>query len=150
MFFCVVCPAGFAHTLQQTTTEITWHPDTHWLEVVHSVHLDDALQLMADLGDPNGNLNVEMQAKLLLYLETAFNAKQGKNPLMFEPVGAQIEGDYLWLYQQAQVLTYPMELAIEIKLLHGYYPVVHHQINFSVGGQVQTLHLNREQNQGIF
>ena len=43
--------AAGGHKMQTTLTEMEWFPDRGTLEVVHSIHLDDVMVLLADLGD---------------------------------------------------------------------------------------------------
>ncbi len=141
---------GSAHTLQSSLTEVSWQPDGGRLEVVHSLHLDDAMVLLAALGAPGGNLSLHTEAALMLYLERNFTLSVKGQPLTLQAVGAEFRGDYLWLYQEQQVPGYPHGLTVRMTLMQEYFAAQQHQINFVVGDRVRTLRLDRITSQGTF
>lgn len=130
---------AYAHKLHYTLTEMVWKPDTGGLEVTHSVHLDDAMALLARLGDPVGELSPGSQARLLLYTQQHFQLRVGTTDLMLEPVGAQIDGDYLWVYQEQLLNNYPAGLSVQCSLLHELSTTQQNQVNLRVGEDVRTL-----------
>ncbi|MEM7099424.1 MAG: DUF6702 family protein [Pseudomonadota bacterium] len=146
----VLAKPCFAHTLAQTTTQMIWQPDTKLLQVTHALHLDDVLVLMADLGNPEGEMTVEMQAKLMYYLESKFQVKVGDELLTLEPLGAQLDGDFLWLYQEVELTTPEPGISVDIRLLHEYYPQQSHHLNFQIGTDTRSLFLGIDQPSGRF
>ena len=152
---CLLLLSGFmqlawGHTLQQTTSELVWQPDTGLLEIAHALHLDDALQLMADLGHPEGDMTVALQAKLMFYLERRFSLLQNRQPLVLDPIGVQILGDFVWLYQEVQLSSPPEQLAVEMSLLQEYHVDQSHLVNLIIGDHVRTLNLSQESPKGTF
>jgi len=139
---CLGTRAAQAHKLHYSLTELFWRPDSASLEVVHSIHLDDALALLARLGDPNGELPVSTQARLLLYTEQNFQLTLNEQALALDPVGAQIDGDYLWIYQEYPMSDYPAGLQVECTLMHGFSPSQQNQVNLRVGDDVRTLNFH--------
>ncbi len=139
---------GHAHRAHFSLTDMWWRVDQGTLEITHSIHLDDAMVLLASLGAPDGTLDVAMQAKLMLYLERTFSLTSGGDPLKLEPIGAQIDGDFLWLYQEVQLGRLPDELQLSSRLMQDFSAEQVNQINFRVGDEVRTLRLNRERHEG--
>ena len=142
------------HTLKMTTTEITWHPNNGQLEVVHSVHLDDAMLLLARLGDVQAELPVEVQAQLMVYLDEHFQLNSGAQTLPLTPIGAQVLGDTLWLYQESPSSISGAQLmqgfTVDMTFMQAYYAEQQHLINLHIGSQVKTLQLNQDSPQGTF
>lgn len=141
---------AIAHTLQQATSELVWRADTGLLEISHAFHLDDALYLMADLGHPEGEMTVQLQAKLLLYTEEHFGLAQDGQQLQLEALGAQVVGDFLWVYQEVQLSAPPSTIEVETTMLQAYFPQQRHQINLSIGDHVRTLHLSEHMPSGVY
>ena len=132
-----------AHKLQYSLTDMYWRLDSGAFEVMHSLHLDDAMTLLAYLGDPNGDLTPESQAQLLLYTEQHFQLTRNNEPLALDPVGAQIDGDYLWIYQEQNLKTYPEHLTVTCTLMHDLFPAQQNQVNLRVGDAVRTLRFHQ-------
>ncbi len=151
-FFVLVLIAGSAqtHQLQTTLTDIHWFPDRGMLEVTHSIHLDDVMVLLADLGDPAGRFDLETEAKLLLYVEDHFRLSTKGQVVTLEALGAQIDGDYLWIYQETAMPDPPEGLSVNMSVLQAYYPDERHHVNLIVGSDVKNLVLDAERNTGHF
>ena len=132
-----------AHKLAFSTTDLSWRVDRGTLEVVHAVHLDDAMVLLARLGDPRGEMDPATQARLLLYAERHFGLSREGEPLVLEPVGAQIDGDYLWVYQEYTADQPPDRLSVRCTLLHELFAEQQNQINLRVGDAVRSVRLSR-------
>lgn len=141
---------AIAHKLQYSTTDLLWRPSTGLLEIEHAIHLDDAMTLLAHLGDPQGELPLEVQAKLLLYVEENFSLTVADKVLELEPIGAKIEGDYLWIYQELQLPSLPKAIQVSLSLMQELFPRQTNQVNLRVGDTVRTLHFHRDQKLGVF
>ena len=149
---CLFATVGNAHTLRHTTTELTWRPDAQAIEVVHQIHLDDAMYLLSGLGDPRGVLDVATQARLMLYVErnVDFWRGDGTTALVAEPVGAEFEGDYLWVYQTLSVNSPPRQLRVKLQLMHEYFSDQQHLVNWIRGSTTRSLHLSTADDEGTF
>ena len=134
--------AASAHKLNYTATEIVWQPDERRLEVTHSVHLDDALRLLARLGAPDGELDLTSSARLMLYMDEHFALATGEDRLELEPMGAHIDGDVLFVYRRSAQMSLPASLEIHCRLLQdtatSLEPPVN-QVNWRVGDLVRSL-----------
>lgn len=144
----ILGPRATAHKLQYSVSDLRWRPDAGRLEVAHSIHLDDAMALLASLGDYDGAVGVRTQAQLLLYVEQHFKLSRDATRLVLEPVGADVEGDYLWVYQELDLPVFPSSLRVQCTLLHDYYPLQQNQVNFTVGDTVRTLRFDKDHTTG--
>lgn len=138
-----------AHRLQHSLSDLHWRVDDALLEVAHSFHLDDAMVLLADLGSPEGHVDPATGARLLYYVEQRFGLILDGKALELEPVGAQIDGDALWVYQEAKLKRPPDRLTVECRLLHAYHEDQQNQINWRIGQVVRSLQLSAGQPTGV-
>lgn len=131
-------PYAHAHRLNYSLTELHWRVDRRALEVTHALHLDDALVLLATLDDPRAELSVRAQARLLLYVARHFALFVADKNLLLEPVGAQIDGDYLWIYQEVALTQWPQNLQVHCTLLHELFADQQNQVTLRVGETLST------------
>ena len=148
---CVASP-GWAHKLKESQSEVRFRPDTRTIEVTHQLHLDDAVFLLRALQAGSGAhaLGPEEQAQLLLYVEHHFELQLNGRPIELEPVGAQFDGDLLWIYQEASNVAAPERVGAEITLLHDLFVDATNRINWIVGDEVESLELDRDRPAGEF
>jgi len=127
-----------AHRLNITTSDIVWLAQDGALEVTHSVHLDDALALLARLGDNSGALDLKSSARLMSYLNAHFQLVTRETPVALEPYGAHIDSGVLYMYQRAVIKTLPPALEVTNRILHDVVQGPHNQINWRVGDIVRS------------
>ena len=132
-----------AHQLQHVLSELRWFPDSGRLEVTHSLHMDDALLLLDHLGLYQGDLDARAQARVLHYVEQRFRLSAHGSLLPLEPVGAQFDGDILWIYQELEMPVLSEALQVECRLMWELFVDQQNQINLAVGSQVRSLYLGR-------
>lgn len=142
---CAVTIPTHAHKLQYSTSELIYRVDDQRLEVIHSIHLDDAIVLLAQLGDLGGTMSLETRARIMLYVEDRFFVSSGEQQISLEPVGAQIEGDALWIYQEATLERPLVNLVVRTTLMHDVFEEQKNQINLIVGDEVRSLELSRDE-----
>lgn len=143
VFLLLVGLPASAHRLNYTNTEIVWQPDEGVLELTHSIHLDDALQLLARLGAPAGDLDLPTTARLLVYMDEHFAVATQEARLELEPMGAHIDGDLLYVYRRSQQMPLPTRLDIRCSLLRDIprpsdTPLIN-QVNWRIGPLVRSL-----------
>ena len=85
---------------------------------------------------------------LMHYLERTFSLTSGRDQLELVPVGAQIDGDFLWLYQEIELKRLPDQLRLSCRVMQDFSPEQVNQVNFRVGDEVRTLRLNRDRHAG--
>jgi len=93
--------AVLAHRGHALWTDITWADDR--FEIVHRMHLADAITANRAMG---GREPIELPrslARVALYVEERFGLAQppaAEGPSPFETIGAEIEDDFLFVYQE--------------------------------------------------
>lgn len=134
---CVV-PDVLAHRLNLTTSDIVWQAEERALEITHSLHLDDALTLLARLGNPGGTLDLKGSARLMNYLNKRFHLVTAKQRLTLEPYGAHIDGGVLYMYQRVITANLPLALEVTNTILHDVITDAQNQVNWRVGDTVRS------------
>ena len=141
---------ALGHRLQFSLTNLWWRPNEGLLDVEHSIHLDDALTLLAHLGDPYGLVTQETQARVLHYIDQHFSIVVGDERLALEPVGVQIEADYLWVYQAHQLPRLPVAIQVSCSLLQDLFPQQANQVDLRVADNVVTRRFHRDHQLDVF
>jgi len=140
--------AGFAHHMPGSLTTIKRNPDTGAVEVVHRLHTHDAeLGIMTFLKDRSLTLDQLVgRARLSLYVESHFHladfsADEVGRPLQLELVGAELDGEFVLVYQQLHGKL-PCVVAVRNDILRDVFPDQVNQVNIAVDGHVKSLTFN--------
>lgn len=131
-----------AHRAKAALATIVWNERTGLLEVTHRLHAHDAQQALIDVaGSPRlGFDSVEARARLALYVEERFAlTRSGGEPLPLHLVGAELEGDYVFVFQEAEVEEPPTDLEVRCVYLHDVFPGQINTVNGEFGGPVRTI-----------
>lgn len=117
-----VAPAAFAHRAARTETEVKIHPDGQ-VDVIHVYHLQDAKDALYQAGliETPDLTPLRARAQLALYTNDRFAVMNGETSVELETIGAEIEGDSVYIYQQGQTRSGPFAIKAEMlrELLHG-------------------------------
>jgi hypothetical protein len=95
---------GFAHRGHAVWTDIVWAGES--FEIVHRMHLADAIVVNRYMGGTEPIEETRSLARVALYVEARFEllgvVKQGESvaPITLETIGAEIEDDFLLIYQE--------------------------------------------------
>lgn len=124
------------HRLNFASTHIAWQPDQRSLEVTHQIHLDDGVRLLATLGSSDAVLDARTMAQLLRYTDANFDISDRTGPIKLTPVGAEMSGDVLYIYQE--LLNTPPSVALQVsnRLLQDVFAGHRNQVNFAIGDAV--------------
>ena len=125
-----------AHRLNHALTDVVWRPDVRLLEVTHRLHLDDSARLLALVGAPNGAFTAASLAALLRYTDAHFDLWGQGGRVALAPVGAEIEGDTLYIYQEREDFPPPVSLKVSSRLLQDLWPRQVNQVNLRIGDAV--------------
>ena len=138
-FTCVVTlltgvflnPVAGAHRDHGVWTEILWTQD-HF-EITHQLHLADALTLL-DALDASASLeSLKGQALIALHLEETFSLESEGVEGSIETIGAEIDDDFLFIYQEwygQKPLLEPRFSQTALNLIYGATrATIHYQID---------------------
>lgn len=131
-------PSAVAHRLNLVTSDIVWQVDDRAFEITHTLHLDDALTLLASLGVDDGVLDLPASARLMHYLGQRFELATAEAKLVIEPFGAHINDGVLYIYQRAALNALPPALEVRNSLLHDQVSNPQNQVNWRVGDIVRS------------
>ena len=79
------------------------------------------------------------QAKLMLYVEQAFVLSDGAKRIALEPLGAEIDGEALALYQECRLAAPPQDLSIDNRLLRDVFEGQTNLVNVRLAQRTRTL-----------
>ena len=134
-----------AHRMPLGMTTVTYNPVTDSVEIVHRLHRHDAEQAMQQvIAEPAVDLmEIAVQARLALYTEAHFQIArvvEGKpgRALALELVGAELEGDYVLVYQELPG-PLPSEIAVRNDILRDLFPSQVNRVNVSTDAGVKSL-----------
>lgn len=144
LLLAVAWPSA-AHRMPGSLTTVEYNPATDRVEIVHRLHAHDAeLGVGTLLDEPDFSFDdLEDRATLALYVEkrfalAAWAGGEGGEQITLSLVGAELEGDWIFVYQEyAEAL--PAEFAVRDDILRDVFPAQANQVNVSLAGSVRTL-----------
>ena len=87
-----------AHRDHGVWTELVWSEDR--FEITHHMHLQDAQRVLERLGVDVRLDSPEGLAQLALYVEDRFSLSERGESAHLELIGAETEGDFLYVFQE--------------------------------------------------
>ncbi len=139
--------AADAHRLKAAFTTVLFNERSGRLEVMHQFYLHDAEQVASEIVGPlagrSANLfeNAEDRQRFAIYVHERFSLfdKAGERlPLTLR--GAEIDGDFLWVYQAMRLPEPPLDvLVLEHRALRDLWPGQVNTVNVEGRGPIRTL-----------
>lgn len=140
-----IAALSYADRQPGSLSTIKTSPTTGNIEVIHRLHNHDAeLGVIAVHGDRSQTLDkLEGRARLALYIEERFIVASVTDdgigpPIALELVGAELDGDYVLVYQEFEG-SLPARIAIRNDILRDVFPEQINHVNISTGGKVRSL-----------
>lgn len=145
-----LCASAWAHRMPLALTTVDYNPVTDSVEIVHRLHRHDAEEAMRlVIAEPGVDLmEIAVQARLALYTEAHFqiarvvDSKPGR-VLALELVGAELEGDYVLVYQELPGRL-PSEIAVRDDILRDLFPAQVNRVNVSTDSGTRSLEFKQE------
>lgn len=140
----VVAPPALAHRSQTVLTTVLWNAATSMLEVTHRFHNADAeawlsLQRTSGGAEAIDITVVRNQAQVMLYVEDHFVLTDGGRPIVLEPLGADVEGEALLIYQERKLAQPPKALAINNQIFRDVFEGQTNLVNVRLAQRTRTL-----------
>jgi len=134
-------PGARAHRDHGVWTEVLW-AETHF-EITHQLHLADALPLLEAL-DANAAIDsLEGQAMIALHVAETFSLEAESAKGSVETIGAEIDDDFLFIYQEWYGQKPHGEPRVSLTALDLIYGATRATIHYQVDGRNDLLHLNQ-------
>jgi hypothetical protein len=134
-----VAPPALAHRSQTVLTTVMWNAAKSILEVTHRVHNADAEAWLGTLGQGTDITVVSNQAQMLLYIEEHFGLTDANRKIALQPLGAEIEGEALLLYQECRLAAPPKALSIDNRILRDVFEGQTNLVNVRLAERTRTL-----------
>lgn len=135
-----------AHRQHINWTTITWNATSQQLEIEHQLHEHDAQLLLSDLQQERPNLlRTADRARVALYVAERFSLTlAGQDSSSLELVGAELNGNMLFIYQSLSLTEIPETIIISARILMDLYPDQINKVNINITQAIQTLTFNRQ------
>lgn len=142
----LVAAPTLAHQLKASVTTVLFNKRTSNIELMHRFYLHDTEHAVEHLFPGGADIisNKVDQQRFVDYIEShvALQTLSGE-PLTLSEVGAQIDGKFFWVYQEA-----PIPKGIKgIRMSHGalreLWPAQVNMVNVEGRGKVKTLHFTQ-------
>jgi hypothetical protein len=134
-----------AHQQQETYTNVSFNQRSAMLEVQHRFYLHDAEHAAKRLLDKNSDLMSDpVSREAFAYYAIAKFALQdeAKQALPLNYVGTELDGKYLWVYQETPITNKMQDLWIKMSSLQEIWPQQINHINLEKGKKVTSVRLH--------
>ena len=147
MIALMLAAPAMAHQLKASVTTVLFNQRTHNIELMHRFYLHDTEHAVAHLfkGKVDIISNKIDQQRFAKYVEShvALQTLNGE-PLPLNFVGAQVDGKFFWVYQEAPI---PVKIA-GIKMSNGalrdLWPSQVNMVNVEGQGKIKTLNFTQD------
>jgi hypothetical protein len=132
-----VCAPTMAHRQHHVWTEIHRSESTHSIEVSHRIHLSDAITILQQAPVGVAQLpieSVEALAHVALYVDRHFSLRAacpGTEVRQIDLVGAGLDDDFVYVYQEVTLKGQLHELVFSNTMLHDLEPYAVGFVNVS-------------------
>ncbi|MDZ7668283.1 MAG: DUF6702 family protein [Gammaproteobacteria bacterium] len=150
MIKTVVCTAALAlwagaacaHQMRAAISTVLFNPRSGNIEVMHRFYSHDAEHALQLLTGGPADLTAEPRDRLkfAVYVHEQFTlAGRGADLEPLTLVGAELDGDYLWVYQRTPAQADLRGLTVRFDALRDIWSDHVNTLNVERGGQVRTL-----------
>jgi len=131
-----------AHRQPEALTTIKFNSNTGKIEIIHRLHAHDLAQALPKIqGDDHQTLEaLKTRALVSLHVEEHFQIidQKTRQPIQLSLVGAELEGEHLYVYQEFDG-ELPSMLALRHDVLRALFPAQVNTINLTIGSDLHTL-----------
>ncbi|KPZ58244.1 hypothetical protein CWC16_01010 [Pseudoalteromonas sp. S3776] len=142
----LVAAPSLAHQLKSSVTTVLFNKRTHNIELMHRFYLHDTEHAVAHLFDGKADIisNKADQQRFVDYVEShvALQTLKGE-PLTLSQVGAQIDGKFFWVYQEAPIPKGIKGIKMSNGALRDLWPSQVNMVNVEGRGKIKTLHFTQ-------
>ncbi|WP_350552107.1 DUF6702 family protein [Pseudoalteromonas sp. 120-MNA-CIBAN-0494] len=143
----LIAAPSMAHQLKSSVTTVLFNKRTNNIELMHRFYLHDTEHAVAHLFKDKVDIisNKIDQQRFAKYVEShvALQTLNGE-PLPLNFVGAQVDGKFFWVYQEAPI---PVKIA-GIKMSNGalrdLWPSQVNMVNVEGQGKIKTLNFTQD------
>lgn len=133
---------AWAHRLAFSLSSVEWNAEDQSLEVIHRFHTHHAIDAVARAFETGAAAfdTLESQARLGVYVADRFALRAADGaPIPLEMVGVEVNGDFVFVFQEAPMAAEPATLTARSTILHEMFTDQRNQVNITLGGAAHTL-----------
>jgi len=146
-FFCYALLASQsvmqvqAHIEQTLLTTISYNPRTQRMEVIHQIYAHDIEHAFGNAVQADGGLDsIPAQANVGIELSKAFKLWNADgDEIHLALVGAELEAEFFYIYQEADVASIPETMRVAHNVLRNYWPDMQNYLNIDYGDSISSL-----------
>jgi hypothetical protein len=131
-----------AHQMQVAMTTVTIKAASGTIEVIHRFYTHDTEQVLSQLAGKQVDLvgDGQIQQQFGRYVSENFQlTDQAAKPLPLSLVGVELEGDFIWVYQETTIPAQLSELTVRNTALLDILPKQVNTVNVECGDMISTL-----------
>jgi hypothetical protein len=134
-------PTLLAHRSPGTTTTVHWNARADSLEIVHRLHVHDAVRGVERItgAGPLRITEIEDRARVALTVEAQFEIELDGEPVPIRTLGAQLTGDYVLVLQESDRRLQPGRIRVRNEILREAFPGQINEVFLRDGEAVETL-----------
>ena len=134
-----------AHQQKEAITRILFNPRTANIEVMHRFQLHDAEHALKELlsadADILGSESTRQSFADYVYARFSISDQDGR-PIHLTPVGYEIEGRFIWVYQETAIPDTVTALRITHDALRDLCPEQKNLVNVERDGQLKSAYFS--------
>jgi hypothetical protein len=133
-----------AHQHKESYTTILFNERTGMMEVSQRFYLHDAEHALLMTGGIKGDILKDKAAQqaFVSYIQQSFSLwTEDGQPIVLDYVGFEIEGKYIWIYQETKIRPELKRLKVSMSSLQDVWPDQVNHINVEKNGRVRSVRL---------
>jgi len=135
-----------AHQQKEAYTTMLFNQRTGNLEVTHRFYIHDAEHAMAAIANRKADLTADVKAlhEFSDYVRDSFKVKLSEDEFLYlDTVGQEVEGKYLWVYQETPIDPELKIFKLNMTALQSVWPEQINHINVERNGKVKSVRLKK-------
>lgn len=131
-----------AHQMKTAITRVVFNERTDSVEIMHRFYVHDAEHALSEVTGTQVHLSEDEAAQVQFsrYVMAHFSMGLAKGePLALTPVGQEVDGKFIWVYQEVSHPESVAALWFAFDALQEYWPDQVNQINVEGLGKVRSL-----------
>lgn len=130
-----------AHIEQTLLTTVAFNSRTQRLEVIHQIYAHDVEHAFGNVVQADGGLD-SIPAQALVGVELGKTFKLWEldgDEIPLQLVGAELEAEFFYIYQEAEIVGVPESMRVEHGMLRNYWPDMRNYVNVDYGPFIKSL-----------
>ncbi|MDO6546406.1 DUF6702 family protein [Pseudoalteromonas carrageenovora] len=143
----LVAAPSMAHQLKSSVTTVLFNKRTSNIELMHRFYLHDTEHAVGKLFEGKVDIisNKVDQQRFAKYVESHVALKMlGGETLKLNSVGAQVDGKFFWVYQEAAIPKGIKGIKMSNGALRDLWPSQVNMVNVEGKGKIKTLNFSQD------